>query len=56
MKKLSDHWWNQDILSWDSYLHGVGRGWQWVLSAMDLKDNRGHDAQPPAVNVKLQEE
>lgn len=36
-----------------SYLVGISRGWQWELLAMDFKDNCWHDAQPPAVDIKL---
>lgn len=43
------------LLSGSAYLVGIGRGWQWELPTIDLKDNRGHEVQPPAVNVKLRE-
>lgn len=46
--------WTQSI-SGSAYLVGIGGGRQWELPTMDLKDNGGHDVQPPAVDVKLRE-
>lgn len=45
--------WTQASSPENSYLAGVGRRGQWVLSAVDLKDHRRHAAQVPAVDVKL---